>query len=68
MSQIYLFDASSVVELLLSDHDISLAFDEVALDLTFYEAANALWKLGVAQDQFTEAELNTAIELLARLD
>jgi len=68
MSDPLLFDASSLVELLLGDDDIAVAFDERMLDLTVYEAANALWKLGVARDQLAESELDTAVDVLERLE
>jgi predicted nucleic acid-binding protein len=68
MGNAYLFDASSLVELLLNRDAIDVAFDERILDLTIYEAANALWKLGVARDQLTDAELNTALSVLERLE
>lgn len=68
MPESYLFDASSLVELLLSDEDIAVAFDEHILDLTVYEVANTLWKLGVARDQLTESELDTALGILERLE
>ena len=68
MSDSLLFDASSLVELLLGDDDIAVAFDERMLDLTVYEAANALWKLGVARDQLAESELDTAVDVLERLE
>jgi len=68
MTEPYLFDASSLVELLLGEGDIGTAFDAVVLDLTVYEAANTVWKLGVARDRLTEPELNTALELLERLE
>jgi predicted nucleic acid-binding protein len=68
MSDPLLFDASSLVELLLGDDDIAVAFDERMLDLTVYEAANALWKVGVARDQLAESELDTAVDVLERLE
>jgi len=68
MSDPLLFDASSLVELLLGDDDVAVAFDERMLDLTVYEAANALWKLGVARDQLAESELDTAVDVLERLE
>ncbi|ADD04478.1 homolog to endonuclease VapC [Natrialba magadii ATCC 43099] len=67
----YLFDASSVVELLIGERgvnvDISILFDEYLLDLTMYEAANALWKTGLAHDNLTESELEDAVTILSRL-
>ncbi|OIB56038.1 type II toxin-antitoxin system VapC family toxin [Natrialba sp. SSL1] len=67
----YLFDASSVVELLIGesgvDVDISILFDEYLLDLTMYEAGNALWKNGLAHDNLTNSELEAAVTILSRL-
>lgn len=68
MSGSRLFDASSLVDILLGDVDIGVMFDEVVLDLTMYEAANALWKIGFAHDQLTDAELNDAVSILSRLE
>jgi predicted nucleic acid-binding protein len=68
MSGSRLFDASSLVDILLGDVDIGVVFDEVVLDLTMYETANALWKIGLAHDQLTDAELNDAVSILSRLE
>jgi len=68
MTASYLFDASSLVELLLGEVDIDAAFDQIILDLTVYEATNALWTLGVARDHLTEPELETALSVLERLE
>ncbi|ELY93356.1 PilT protein domain-containing protein [Natrialba hulunbeirensis JCM 10989] len=54
-----------MVELLIGesgvDVDISILFDEYLLDLTMYEAGNALWKTGLAHDNLTDSELETAV-------
>ena len=68
MSHSRLFDASSLVDILLGDSDISIVFDEAVLDLTVYEAANALWKIGVAHDRLTDDELHDAVAILGRLE
>lgn len=66
-----LFDASSVVELLIGESGdevpVEALFDEHTLDLTFYEAGNALWKLAVARDDLTDTNLQDAMALLASL-
>jgi predicted nucleic acid-binding protein len=66
-----LFDASSVVELLIGESGdevpVEALFDEHTLDLTFYEAGNALWKLAVARDDLTDTSLQDAMALLASL-
>lgn len=66
-----LFDASSVVELLIGESGDEVSaealFDEHTLDLTFYEAGNALWKLAVARDDLTDTSLQDAMALLASL-
>lgn len=66
-----LFDASSVVELLIGNSGdgvpAAVLFDEHTLDLTFYEAGNALWKLAVARDELSDASLQDAMALLASL-
>lgn len=71
MSESYLFDASSVVDIIIGkdgvDADISILFDEYILDLTMYEAANTLWKIGMVNDNLTDDELEDAIDILDRL-
>ena len=71
MSPNRLFDASSVVDVVLgttsTDVEIGVLFDECILDLTIYEAANAVWKIGVAHDRLTATDLDAAVELLTRL-
>lgn len=66
-----LFDASSVVELLIGESGdevpVEALFDEHTLDLTFYEAGNALWKLAVARDDLADTNLQDAMALLASL-
>lgn len=67
----YLFDASSVVDMLIgesgSDLDVRILFDEYMLDLTMYEVANSLWKIGMVNDNLTDDELEDAIDILDRL-
>ncbi|ELY37899.1 PilT protein domain-containing protein [Natronorubrum tibetense GA33] len=47
---------------------IDLLFDEYWLDLTRYEAANAVWKIGVARDELRDSEIEEAIDILDRLE
>lgn len=67
-----LFDASALIDVIIGEDDaeggISVVFNEVLLDLTMYEAANALWKIAVAQDLLSDDELQDAINILDRLD
>ncbi|MFC6905865.1 type II toxin-antitoxin system VapC family toxin [Halalkalicoccus tibetensis] len=67
-----LFDASALVDVILGEGSgtvgIDVVFDEVLLDLTRYEAANALWKIAVARDLLSDDELRTAVDILGRLD
>ena len=71
MSASYLFDASSVVDGILGREgagiEIDVLFDERWLDLTRYEAANAIWKIGLARNELTDSEIDTAIDILDRL-
>lgn len=64
-----LFDANAVVDVLLDDAGVSKAvlFDTHILDLTVYEAGNALWKLGVALDTLSDDDLREAVALLGAL-
>lgn len=66
-----LFDTSALVDIILgeggNDVGISIVFNECLLDLTMYEAANALWKIAVAQDLLADDELQDAIDILGRL-
>lgn len=72
MSTSYLFDASSVVDIVLGqggvDIEIDVFFDEHWLDLTRYEAANAVWKIGIAQDELSDSEIGKTIDILDRLE
>ncbi len=72
MSSPYLFDASSVVDLVLgrggAGVEIGVLFDEYWLDLTRYEAANAIWRIGLAQDDLRDSKIDTAIDILDRLE
>ena len=72
MSSPYLFDASSVVDIILgrgaTDIGIDVLFDEYWLDLTRYEAANAIWKIGFARDEVRDSEIDTAVDILDRLE
>lgn len=72
MSAPHLFDASSVVDVLLgrggTDAGIGVLFDEYWLDLTRYEAANAIWKIGLARDELRDSEIDGAIDILDRLE
>ena len=72
MSAPYLFDASSVVELVLgragAEIGIDVLFDEYWLDLTRYEAANAIWKIGLARGELRDSAIDDAIDILDRLE
>jgi predicted nucleic acid-binding protein len=67
-----LFDASALIDVIIGEDGaevgISVVFNEVLLDLTMYEAANALWKIAVAQDLLSDDELQDASTILDRLD
>ena len=67
-----LFDASALVDIILGeggkDVGINVVFDELLLDLTMYEAANALWKIAIAQDLLSDDELQDAVNILGRLN
>ena len=71
MSASYLFDASSIVEVILGQEgagiEIDVLFDEYWLDLTRYEASNAIWKIGLARNELTDPEIDAAIDILDRL-
>lgn len=63
-----LFDASSVIDVLLGEEGtITHLFDEYTLELTRYEAGNALWKIGAARDDLPDDELREATALLDRV-
>ena len=72
MTEAYLFDASALVDLVLSlgppSVGIDVVFDEYLLDLTPYEAGNALWKVRFANDAITDRDLDDALDVLERLD
>lgn len=68
MSGGYLFDASAVVDVVIGPRPIGLVFDAVLLDLTVYEAANAIWKTGLAQDRLPDEQLTDAVDILSRLE
>ena len=67
-----LFDASSLVDVLIGADGVSVGidavFDQHILDLTIYESSNALWKIAFVRDELTTTELETAISILGRLD
>lgn len=67
-----LFDASALVDVILGEGgkalNIGVVFDETLLDLTMYEASNALWKIAVAQDLLSDDELQEAVDILERLN
>jgi predicted nucleic acid-binding protein len=67
-----LFDASALVDLVLgitpNGVTIEVVYGHRILDLTMYEASNALWKTGVANDALTDDELKEAVEILGRLN
>lgn len=72
MASPYLFDASSIVDCILGREgtrvEIDVLFDEHWLDLTSYEVANAIWKIGLARDELCDSEIDTAIDILDRLE
>ena len=72
MAKDHLFDASALVDLVLGIAPDGVTIEAVyghhILDLTMYEASNALWKTGVANDNLTDDELREAVEILDRLD
>lgn len=72
MAASYVFDASSVVEVILgngdADVEVDVLFDECWLDLTRYEAANAIWESGLARDGLSDSTVDEAIEILDRLE
>lgn len=67
-----LFDASALVDVILGeggeDIEIVVVFDEYLLDLTMYEAANALWKIAIARGLLSDEELGDAVDILGRLN
>ncbi|WP_049996190.1 type II toxin-antitoxin system VapC family toxin [Halococcus sediminicola] len=72
MGERYLFDASALVDLVLGlgpeSVDIGAVFGEHVLDLTMYEAGNALRKIRFAKDALTDEELDEALDILGRLN
>lgn len=64
-----LFDASSLVDLLVADDTppLRVAYGEHSLDLALYEAGNAVWNIGIAQDQLTDDEIREATDSLVGL-
>ncbi|WP_331233488.1 type II toxin-antitoxin system VapC family toxin [Natronorarus salvus] len=66
-----LFDASALVDLLVGTEgrtvDIDVVFDEAILDLTIYETANAVWKIGIALDRLADDDVDEAVALLDKL-
>ena len=71
MAKDRLFDASALVDLVLDiapdGVNIEVVYGHHVLDLTMYEASNALWKTGVANDALTDDELREAVGILNRL-
>ena len=63
------FGTSSLMMLYLDADapEISVAFDEHVLDLTFYEAGNVLWKAHSLQDRVTDEEHERLTALLSDL-
>ncbi len=61
-----LYDTSALVAHLL-DGDVGKLFDEHALDLTFYEAGNAVWKTARLRDEMDAEGCERAVELLGKL-
>lgn len=72
MAERYLFDASAVVDLVLDlgppSIGIRTMFGECVLDVTMYEAGNALWKIRFANDAITDRDLDGALDVLGRLN
>jgi predicted nucleic acid-binding protein len=63
-----LFDASAIVNLLISKGSVGLdiARGNDILDLTVYEAGNALWKLSVLHRKISSAEADSLLSALLR--
>lgn len=62
----HLFDASSLVDALLTGR-VEVTFDQRVLDLTPYEAGNALWKNHHLREEISEDRFGQLVALLAEL-
>ena len=64
-----LFDASAIINLLVSKGGagLDIARGNDILDLTVYEAGNALWKLSVLQHKISSAEADSLLGALLRV-
>lgn len=64
-----LFDTRSLMALCLDSDapEISTVFDEHVLDLTFYEAGDAIWKAYTRQDRITAKEHEQLTALVSDL-
>lgn len=63
-----LFDASALVNLLVSRGGVALelARGNDILDLTIYEAGNALWKLSILRKEISTTEADSLLSTLLR--
>lgn len=59
-------DASSLLSLVLEEggDGVELVFDQTVLDLTVYEAGNAIWRSTVLQDRISRDEADDLVGLL----
>ncbi len=64
-----LFDASALVNLIVSKGTDSLEIvkGQYILDLTLYEAGNALWKLSALKDKLSPEEADSMLGTIAKL-
>lgn len=64
----YLFDASSLVELIKQgDGATAAAFDQYTLSLAFYEVGNSFWNDSAAQQLLSREDATAAVSYLASI-
>ncbi len=64
----YLFDASSLVELIKQgDGATAAAFDQYTLSLAFYEVGNSFWNDSAAQQLLSREDATAAVDFLATI-
>lgn len=65
----YLFDASAILNTILSrgQDTLDLVRGHYVLDLTSYEAGNALWRLSVLQNKLTAETVDSTLSVLVEL-
>jgi len=66
MSGDRLYDTSALAAHLL-DGEVKPLFDEHALDLTFYEAGNVVWKTAHLRDEIDAESCERAVSVLGKL-